>query len=234
MSCPFAQDDAAYVLGALSPAERLEFERHLGGCDDCTPRGPRARRHPRPARPGRRRACWSSPVVDEPVPDTLLPTLSREVRRARRRRTLVAAAGWPLPRSRCWSPVAVSQVGADDGSRPDAARPEHRRPSAVAAGARCTRSGDVPVRGQRDPGAGHLGHPARAHLHLRPRTRWSTELPPRGGLHAVRADPGRATSSRSAAGGRSAAGRCRSRPRPPRGARRSRRCRCGRPTAGWC
>ena len=36
MSCPFAHDDAAYVLGALSPAERLEFERHLGRCDDCT------------------------------------------------------------------------------------------------------------------------------------------------------------------------------------------------------
>ena len=34
--CAFTHDDAAYVLGALSPAERLEFERHLAGCDDCS------------------------------------------------------------------------------------------------------------------------------------------------------------------------------------------------------
>ncbi|WP_420111056.1 anti-sigma factor family protein [Pseudactinotalea sp.] len=27
--------DAAYVLGALSPAERREFERHLAGCEAC-------------------------------------------------------------------------------------------------------------------------------------------------------------------------------------------------------
>jgi hypothetical protein len=31
----FAQWDAAYVLGALSPAERREFEEHLAGCQPC-------------------------------------------------------------------------------------------------------------------------------------------------------------------------------------------------------
>ena len=31
----FAEWDAAYVLGALSPAERREFEGHLGGCKIC-------------------------------------------------------------------------------------------------------------------------------------------------------------------------------------------------------
>ena len=31
----FAEWDAAYVLGALSPAERREFEDHLDGCDRC-------------------------------------------------------------------------------------------------------------------------------------------------------------------------------------------------------
>ncbi|HEX3197404.1 MAG TPA: zf-HC2 domain-containing protein [Propionibacteriaceae bacterium] len=31
----FAQWDAAYVLGALSPAERREFEEHLAGCPTC-------------------------------------------------------------------------------------------------------------------------------------------------------------------------------------------------------
>ena len=31
----FAHWDAAYVLGALSPAERREFEEHLAGCPSC-------------------------------------------------------------------------------------------------------------------------------------------------------------------------------------------------------
>lgn len=32
---PYAAWDAAYVLGALSPAERMEFEEHLSGCPAC-------------------------------------------------------------------------------------------------------------------------------------------------------------------------------------------------------
>jgi Putative zinc-finger len=35
MTCEFAFDDGAYVLGALAPAERAAFERHLGGCGTC-------------------------------------------------------------------------------------------------------------------------------------------------------------------------------------------------------
>ena len=31
----FAQWDAAYVLGALSPGERREFEEHLASCPAC-------------------------------------------------------------------------------------------------------------------------------------------------------------------------------------------------------
>ncbi|WBB77945.1 zf-HC2 domain-containing protein [Micromonospora sp. WMMD882] len=33
--CEFAHDDGAYVLGALSPAERAAYERHLAGCAAC-------------------------------------------------------------------------------------------------------------------------------------------------------------------------------------------------------
>ncbi|MFD0784741.1 zf-HC2 domain-containing protein, partial [Micromonospora azadirachtae] len=33
--CEFTQDDGAYVLGALAPAERAAYERHLAGCADC-------------------------------------------------------------------------------------------------------------------------------------------------------------------------------------------------------
>lgn len=90
MSCPFAHDDAAYVLGALSPAERLAFEKHLGGCDDCT-RAVRGlaglpglldRADP---------AVLEQPAAAPPVPASLLPALSRKVRRDGRRRTLATA-----------------------------------------------------------------------------------------------------------------------------------------------
>ncbi|MCM0678612.1 zf-HC2 domain-containing protein [Micromonospora phytophila] len=33
--CEFAHDDGAYVLGALAPAERAAYERHLAGCEAC-------------------------------------------------------------------------------------------------------------------------------------------------------------------------------------------------------
>ncbi|WFE23080.1 zf-HC2 domain-containing protein [Solwaraspora sp. WMMD937] len=35
MRCDYAHDDGAYVLGALSPAERAAYEHHLAGCPSC-------------------------------------------------------------------------------------------------------------------------------------------------------------------------------------------------------
>jgi Putative zinc-finger len=35
MSCPHAHSDGAYVLGALSPAERSAYQAHLAECDAC-------------------------------------------------------------------------------------------------------------------------------------------------------------------------------------------------------
>lgn len=35
MRCEYAREDGAYVLGALSPAERAVYERHLSGCPSC-------------------------------------------------------------------------------------------------------------------------------------------------------------------------------------------------------
>jgi hypothetical protein len=117
-SCRFHQDAAAYVIGALSPAERLEFERHLGECDDCT----RTIRELAgiPGLLGRVEPdVLEHPVVGGHVPETLLPTLSRQVRGARRRRTLIAA-GVAAAAVAVLVPVAVSQVGTEDGSRQDA------------------------------------------------------------------------------------------------------------------
>lgn len=90
MSCEFAQDDAAYVLGSLSPGERLDFERHLAGCEDCA-RSVRTlaglpglldRVDP---------AVLEHPTPDPPVPATLLPAVTREVVRGRRRRAFAIA-----------------------------------------------------------------------------------------------------------------------------------------------
>ena len=89
MSCRFGHDDAAYVLGALSPGERLEFERHLPGCEDCT----RAVREVAglPGLLSRIDPDVLTAMQVEPVPDTVLPRLLREVRRSRRRRLLTVA-----------------------------------------------------------------------------------------------------------------------------------------------
>jgi hypothetical protein len=145
VTCRFAHDDAAYVLGALSPTERLDFERHLPECAECT----RAVRELAglPGLLGRvdPRQLEDAPV-DEPVPDTLLPALSREVRRARRRRTLVtsglvaaaAAVAVAVPA------VVVSGSGSDDGAVPSPPGSSSTTSGAAALAMRPV--GDVPVR----------------------------------------------------------------------------------------
>lgn len=89
MSCEFEQTDGAYVLGSLSAAERLAFERHLRGCDACT-----GRVRQLAGLPGL--LARVSPEVledtaDAVLPPTVLPTLAVRVRREQRRRTRVTA-----------------------------------------------------------------------------------------------------------------------------------------------
>lgn len=88
MSDPFRYDDAAYVLGALDPAERDAFEAHLLSCEDC-----RNRVAELADLPGRLAGVDEAALEPGPVPDTLLPRLMRETRRGRiRTRSLGAAA----------------------------------------------------------------------------------------------------------------------------------------------
>ena len=81
MSCMYADWDGAYVLGALSPADRLEFERHLAECATCAP----AVRE-MAGLPGLLGRVDESALADHapasnlpPVPDTVLPRLRREI-----------------------------------------------------------------------------------------------------------------------------------------------------------
>ena len=91
MSCELAHDDAAYVLGSLSPAERAAYQRHLAGCEECT-RSVRSLAGI-PGLLARIPAdVLESPRPAEPVPDTVLPALVDEVRRRQRRRTWAVSA----------------------------------------------------------------------------------------------------------------------------------------------
>jgi len=120
--CPLAHHDGAYVLGALSPAERHEFEQHLPGCKECS-----VSVRELAGIPGLLSRVDAS-VLEEPrkpvpVPETLLPALLSEVRRTRRRRTyvvvgLAAAAVVALVAV----PLGVSGVLSDDRA-PAAAPP---------------------------------------------------------------------------------------------------------------
>jgi hypothetical protein len=137
VSCSFVHDDAAYVLGALSPVERLEFEKHLASCADCT----RAVRELAgiPGLLGRVGArVLEDPPVDAPVPGTLLPALSRKVRRSRLRRTLTAVG--LAAAAAVIAPVVAAQL--DD-------RPAAPTPSATPTGPEALDMaplGEVPVR----------------------------------------------------------------------------------------
>jgi len=112
----FAMYDAAYVLGALSPVERREFEDHLKVCAACASSvGELA------GLPGLMSTVSLEELTAEveAPPETLLPSLARAVRRERGRRHLIvgtsAAAAAVL--------IAVGAVtlnGADSPARPPA------------------------------------------------------------------------------------------------------------------
>jgi Putative zinc-finger len=91
MSCGFTHLDGAYVLGSLSPTERLAFEAHLSGCAECS-RGVRELA----GLPGLLAqvdvADLEVPMPDAPLPPTLLPALVHEVRGEQRRRSVLTAA----------------------------------------------------------------------------------------------------------------------------------------------
>ena len=85
---PFAHDDGAYVLGALSADESADFEGHLLTCDACMDRVRGL--EPLPALLAGLAAGAYDGAQDGP-PETLLPDLLRHVGSERRRRHWLTA-----------------------------------------------------------------------------------------------------------------------------------------------
>ncbi len=91
----YAEWDAAYVLGSLSPAERREFERHLAACESCSVAVAELAALPGLLAkvPAEEASELLRPAGELPIPATLLPRLIRSVARRRRRtRGFVASA----------------------------------------------------------------------------------------------------------------------------------------------
>ena len=140
MSCDYARDDGAYVLGTLSPAERLAFKRHLATCPECTRAV--AELAELPGLLGRVDPEVVVGPPDEPAP-TLLPALVREVRRRRRRRAL-ATAGLAAAAAAVVVvvPLGIAQLG-DDPATP--AAPESSETSSPVVAQQMQPVGEVPV-----------------------------------------------------------------------------------------
>lgn len=80
--------DAAYVVGALSPADRAAYEDHLRGCEQCRNSVSRLA-----GMPGLLALTTAADIEETgpPVPSSLLPGLLARVAVTRRRRRWVAA-----------------------------------------------------------------------------------------------------------------------------------------------
>ena len=131
-ACEHAHLDGAYVLGALAPAERQDFERHLAGCPTCA----RAVRELAglPGLLGKTDlADLESAPVPPPLPDTLLPGLVREVRRRQRRRVL-ATGGVAAAAAVVVTLGTVTAFGGADQAAPEAGPPPAASSSAAGPG----------------------------------------------------------------------------------------------------
>ncbi len=91
MTCPMLVESGVYVLGALSPAQRQTYERHLSTCAEC-----RAEVGDLAILPGLMGRIDEAAVTgDEEIhaPETVLPAVIGRVRRRRRNYRFAAIAG---------------------------------------------------------------------------------------------------------------------------------------------
>jgi hypothetical protein len=120
-TCAHEHEDGAYVLGALSPEDRVAFERHLAGCSECAQSVRELA-----GLPGLL-ARVPVEILDPeklpmPVPDTLLPALVRRVHRSQRRRTWITAGLVAAAATIAIGAVGVSTLRGDDDPPPSTAQ----------------------------------------------------------------------------------------------------------------
>ena len=117
----FAHDDAAYVLGALSPDEAAAFEEHLATCMICQDNVGEIS-----ALPSMLAGITEADLVDADAnstpPDTLLPSLLRAARKQRNQRRWIATgvAGLAAAAIVALSIALISpgSSGTDSGPKP--------------------------------------------------------------------------------------------------------------------
>jgi hypothetical protein len=112
-ACEHQHEDGAYVLGALSPEDRVAFERHLPGCPECAQSVRELA-----GLPGLL-ARVPVEILDPetpptPVPDTLLPALVRRARRSQRRRAWITGGLVAAAAVVAIGAVGVATLGNDD------------------------------------------------------------------------------------------------------------------------
>jgi hypothetical protein len=126
--CSLTHSDAAYVLGSLSPTERLDFERHLPGCVTC--RRSVAELAGIPGLLSRVSVeSVESPAPVDPVPSTLLPALVGQVRREQRRRSVLLSLGAAAAVAALAIGAAALQNSANDHSQASQPPPTSAIPS---------------------------------------------------------------------------------------------------------
>jgi anti-sigma factor RsiW len=140
MSDQFATYDAAYLLGALTPADRSAYEAHLADCETC-----RRAVNQLAGMPGLLAAVGldQARAAGEPgpeVPETLLPRLMAEVQRTRFRRRMTNA----LVGVAAAAVLVVAVVVGLNGS--PATGPGNVSPPAAVAQRMVPASPDVPIR----------------------------------------------------------------------------------------
>ncbi len=146
MTCEMAHLDGSYVLGALSPGERLEFERHLAGCVECS----RSVRELAglPGLLAQVDVRDLEPASGPPLPPTLLPSLVREVRGSERRRSVLIAvvAGSVAATVAAVAVGGLAVGGAFDDGREPTSTPSTTVVTATPTGQPMIAVGPTPVR----------------------------------------------------------------------------------------
>ena len=128
---PFLEDDAAYVMGALSPDELRAFEEHLVGCDRCA-----ASVAELSGMPGRLDRVPLDRVLQpgadrEPLPDLLLGRVVAAARRERRRRSMWLVASGAVAAAAVAVAIAVVPQGGPGGPAGTTVAMTEVRPAAV-------------------------------------------------------------------------------------------------------